>query len=106
MPQLLVFVLAAVLLHQFGVVERLTPEWRTERWIGAIASFAICLALVTPFLDHFVDRRFDARSPWVPGLVMGLAGTLPFLLSNGIGRTYLDRTVALDRVEAFLASAR
>ena len=34
------------------------------------------------------------------------AGTLPFLLSNGIGRTYLDRTVALDRVEAFLASAR
>ena len=81
-PQLLVFVLAAVLLHQFGVVERLTPEWRTERWIGAIASFAICLALVTPFLDHFVDRRFDARSPWVPGLVMGLAGTLPFLPVN------------------------
>lgn len=34
------------------------------------------------------------------------AGTLPFLLSNGIGRTYLDRTVALDQVEAFLASAR
>ena len=31
-----------------------------------------------------------------------VAGTLPFLLARGIGRTYLDRTVALDEVEAFL----
>ncbi|MEH3120612.1 MAG: 3-dehydroquinate synthase [Sphingomonas phyllosphaerae] len=30
------------------------------------------------------------------------AGTLPFLLAHGIGRTYLDKTVALDQVEAFL----
>ncbi len=33
------------------------------------------------------------------------AGTLPFLLAHGIGRTYLDRTVALDEVERFLADA-
>ena len=32
-----------------------------------------------------------------------VAGTLPFLLARGIGRTYLDRTVALDGIEAFLA---
>lgn len=29
-------------------------------------------------------------------------GTLPFLLARGIGATYLDRTVSLDRVAAFL----
>ncbi|MHA6723265.1 3-dehydroquinate synthase [Sphingomonas sp. RS2018] len=30
------------------------------------------------------------------------AGTLPFLLTRGIGRTYLDRTVDLGAVEAYL----
>ena len=30
------------------------------------------------------------------------AGTLPFLLARGIGRTYLDRQVDLAAVEAFL----
>lgn len=30
------------------------------------------------------------------------AGTLPFLLARGIGRTYLDKTVDLDAVAAFL----
>lgn len=30
------------------------------------------------------------------------AGTLPFLLMKGIGQTYLDKTVALDDVAAFL----
>lgn len=30
------------------------------------------------------------------------AGTLPFLLARGIGRTYLDRSVDLDDVAAFL----
>jgi 3-dehydroquinate synthase len=34
------------------------------------------------------------------------AGTLPFLLAHGIGRTYLDKTVDLGTVEAFLADAR
>lgn len=34
------------------------------------------------------------------------AGTLPFLLARGIGRTYLDKTVDLASVEAFLARAR
>jgi 3-dehydroquinate synthase len=33
------------------------------------------------------------------------AGTLPFLLAHGIGRTYLDRTVPLDEVERFLTTA-
>jgi 3-dehydroquinate synthase len=30
------------------------------------------------------------------------AGTLPFLLARGIGQTFLDRTVDLHDVEAFL----
>jgi len=30
------------------------------------------------------------------------AGTLPFLLMKGIGRTYLDRQVSLDDVARFL----
>ena len=34
------------------------------------------------------------------------AGTLPFLLAHGIGRTYLDKSVDLTDVEAFLARAR
>ncbi|WP_374942267.1 3-dehydroquinate synthase [Sphingomonas sp.] len=34
------------------------------------------------------------------------AGTLPFLLAHGIGRTYLDNSVDLAEVEAFLAAAR
>ncbi|HEX7656885.1 MAG TPA: 3-dehydroquinate synthase [Sphingomonas sp.] len=34
------------------------------------------------------------------------AGTLPFLLAHGIGRTYLDRDVDLARIAAFLDSAR
>ena len=33
-------------------------------------------------------------------------GTLPFLLARGIGRTYLDRTVDLGAVEAFLDRQR
>jgi 3-dehydroquinate synthase len=33
------------------------------------------------------------------------AGTLPFLLARGIGRTYLDREVDLARIAAFLDSA-
>jgi len=33
------------------------------------------------------------------------AGTLPFLLARGIGRTFLDRTVDLAAVETFLARA-
>ena len=32
-------------------------------------------------------------------------GTIPFLLAHGIGQTYLDRTVALGEVEAFLNDA-
>jgi 3-dehydroquinate synthase len=34
------------------------------------------------------------------------AGTLPFLLARGIGRTYLDKTVDLATVEAFLDAER
>ncbi|MGN6280126.1 MAG: 3-dehydroquinate synthase [Sphingomonas sp.] len=34
------------------------------------------------------------------------AGTLPFLLARGIGRTYLDRDVDLGRVAKFLDTAR
>jgi len=34
------------------------------------------------------------------------AGTLPFLLARGIGRTYLDKTVDLGAVEAFLDRIR
>ncbi len=34
------------------------------------------------------------------------AGTLPFLLARGIGRTYLDRSVDLAAIAAFLDSAR
>jgi len=33
------------------------------------------------------------------------AGTLPFLLAHGIGRTFLDKTVALDDVRRFLDAA-
>ncbi|URW76214.1 3-dehydroquinate synthase [Sphingomonas donggukensis] len=34
------------------------------------------------------------------------AGTLPFLLTRGIGRTYLDKTVDLDAVAAYLDAQR
>lgn len=30
------------------------------------------------------------------------AGTLPFLLARGIGQSYLDKTVSLNDVAAFL----
>ena len=82
LPDLLFFAAASVALHQFGVVQRLTPEWSTERWISALVSFGACVALVAPFRQHFVDRRFDNRSPWVPGLLVGVSGTLPFLPVN------------------------
>ncbi len=36
----------------------------------------------------------------------GSGGRIPFLLAHGIGRTYLDRTVPLEDVERFLATAR
>jgi 3-dehydroquinate synthase len=36
----------------------------------------------------------------------GSGGKIPFLLARGIGQTYLDRDVALEDVEAFLAEAR
>ena len=79
---LLFFAAMSVALHQFGVVQRLTLEWSTERWISALVSFGVCVALLSPFLHHFADRRFDDRSPWVPGLLVGTTGTLPFLLVN------------------------
>ena len=33
-------------------------------------------------------------------------GTLPFILARGIGQSYLDKTVALDEIAAFLDSER
>jgi 3-dehydroquinate synthase len=45
-------------------------------------------------VDHMLhDKKMDA-------------GTLPFLLAKGIGQTYLDKTVDLKAVAAFLDAAR
>ena len=54
------------------------------------AAAAGIVATGATLVDHMRhDKKMDA-------------GTLPFLLAHGIGRTYLDHSVDLADVEAFL----
>jgi 3-dehydroquinate synthase len=71
---------------------RVAAHWRASGLPDGLAAAGID-APAARLVEHM---RHDKKMA---------AGTLPFLLANGIGRTYLDRTVALDRVEAFLAAA-
>ena len=68
---------------------RVTAHWRDAGLPDGLRASGIA-APAARLVEHM---RHDKKRA---------AGTLPFLLAHGIGRTYLDRTVALDEVEAFL----
>ena len=72
--------------------ERVKAHWRDSGLPDGLAASGIA-APPARLVDHM---RHDKKMA---------AGTLPFLLARGIGETYLDRTVALDDVERFLAAA-
>lgn len=68
---------------------RVAAHWRSVGLPDGLAAAGIA-ATGARLVDHM---RHDKKMA---------AGTLPFLLARGIGRTYLDRTVDLADVEAFL----
>ena len=68
---------------------RVAAHWRSVGLPDGLAAAGIA-ASGARLVDHM---RHDKKMS---------AGTLPFLLARGIGRTYLDKTVDLSDVEAFL----
>jgi 3-dehydroquinate synthase len=71
--------------------ERVAAHWRDSGLPDGLAAAGID-APAERLVEHM---RHDKKME---------AGTLPFLLTRGIGQTYLDRGVALGEVEAFLAA--
>ncbi len=69
--------------------ERVAAHWRNVGLPDGLAAAGI-VATGATLVEHM---RHDKKMA---------AGTLPFLLAHGIGKTYLDKTVDLDVVEAFL----
>ncbi len=69
--------------------ERVAAHFRACNLPDGLATAGIAASGAT-LVDHM---RHDKKMA---------AGTLPFLLARGIGRTYLDKTVDLDAVAAFL----
>ncbi|KQM65037.1 3-dehydroquinate synthase [Sphingomonas sp. Leaf17] len=69
--------------------DRVAAHWRACGLPDGLAAAGIT-ASGTTLVDHM---RHDKKMA---------AGTLPFLLARGIGRTYLDKTVDLADVAAFL----
>jgi 3-dehydroquinate synthase len=68
---------------------RVAAHWRSVGLPDGLAAAGIDASGAT-LVEHM---RHDKKMS---------AGTLPFLLARGIGRTYLDKTVDLARVETFL----
>ena len=71
--------------------ERVAAHWRDSGLPDGLAASGIT-APAARLVEHM---RHDKKMA---------AGTLPFLLARGIGQTFLDMTVSLDRIEHFLAS--
>lgn len=70
--------------------ERVAAHWRDAGLPDGLSAAGIA-APAARLVEHM---RHDKKMS---------AGTLPFLLAHGIGRTYLDKGVSLDRVQRFLA---
>jgi 3-dehydroquinate synthase len=70
--------------------DRVAAHWRESGLPDGLAASRVT-APAARLIEHM---RHDKKMA---------AGTLPFLLARGIGQTYLDKTVSLDRVERFLA---
>ncbi|KQT32314.1 3-dehydroquinate synthase [Sphingomonas sp. Leaf412] len=75
-----------------GDAERVAAHWRVSGLPDGLAASGVT-ASPARLVEHM---RHDKK---------GSGGRIPFLLARGIGATYLDRTVELDEVEAFLAGA-
>ena len=72
---------------------RVSAHWQASGLPDGLAA-----AGITASPDRLIDHmRHDKKAS---------GGRIPFLLARGIGRTYLDKTVSLADVEAFLAIAR
>ncbi|WP_375272429.1 3-dehydroquinate synthase [Sphingomonas sp.] len=71
--------------------DRVAAHWRESSLPDGLAASGIT-APAARLVEHM---RHDKKMA---------AGTLPLLLARGIGQTYLDKTVSLDRVEHFLAA--
>jgi len=90
------------LAYRFSAAQGLAPEEDEARVtahlraIGLphdVASAGIDASGATLVAHMLHDKKMDA-------------GTLPFLLTRGIGQTYLDKTVDLAAVESFLDAER
>ncbi|WP_260922990.1 3-dehydroquinate synthase [Novosphingobium sp. 9] len=90
--------LGMVLAARFSARSGLMPKVSAERVASHIAAVGLRAEIATLGLEcdgaalvkHMLhDKKMDA-------------GTLPFLLMKAIGETYLDKTVSLDAVAAFL----
>ncbi|WP_374411983.1 3-dehydroquinate synthase [Novosphingobium colocasiae] len=90
--------LGMVLAARYSARRELMPRASAEHVAHHIGDVGLPASLAALGLDcdgaglvrHMLhDKKMDA-------------GTLPFLLMNGIGKTYLDKSVSLDDVAAFL----
>ncbi|MEE4300593.1 MAG: PAS domain S-box protein [Pseudomonadales bacterium] len=80
--QLLVFAAACTLLHQIGVLERVAEGWSGLRVATALGTLLASVLMVLPFLHLFVARSHARRSALPVGVIMGLAGTVPFAVGD------------------------
>ena len=90
------------LAYRFSATQGLAPEADAERVVAHLKDVGLPYDLASAgiaasghtLVEHMLhDKKMDA-------------GTLPFLLTRGIGRTYLDKTVDLSTVERFLDAER
>jgi 3-dehydroquinate synthase len=90
------------LAFRYSVATGLCPQGDANRVAAHFASVGLPTGVAAAGIDadgaRLVDHmRHDKKMA---------AGTLPFLLGRGIGRTYLDRTVDLSAVADFLDADR
>jgi len=90
------------LAYRFSAVQGLAPQVDADRVTAHMLAVGLPHGLASAGIDtdgatlvaHMLhDKKMDA-------------GTLPFLLTRGIGQTYLDRTVDLADVRSFLDAER
>jgi 3-dehydroquinate synthetase len=79
----------------------LCPASESRRAIAHLAA----IGLPTALADAGLAGRADRLVHWMTGDKKNVPGRLTLVLTHGIGRAFVDRSIDGQRVAAFLASA-
>lgn len=90
--------LGMVLAMQFSAERGLCPAGDAER----VAAHFTSVGMATTLRDISLAGRGAALAAHMAHDKKKASGTVPFILSRGIGSVFVDRTVVLDEVAAFL----